>query len=135
MDFPLISWRRKIVLSEKTFDTGELTISYAEGLASGPPMVLLHGLTLDKESYQVLVPHLTSDWHLYACDLRGHGRFGRVVGRYLMADYISDTIAFLRGLVAEPAIIIGHSAGGLIALGVAAEAPELVRALVLLDPA
>ena len=91
------------MLSEKTFDTSDLTISYAEGPASGPPIVLLHGLTLDKESYQVLVPHLTPDWHLYACDLRGHGKSGRVAGRYLMADYIADTVTFLRGRVAEPA--------------------------------
>ena len=123
------------MLAERTFDTGELTISYAEGPTSGPPVVLLHGLTMNKQDYQVLIPHLTPDWHFYACDQRGHGRSGRVAGRYLMADYIADTIAFLLGRVAEPAIIIGHSLGGLVALGVAAEAPELVRALILLDPA
>jgi hypothetical protein len=34
------------MLSEKSFDTGELLLNYAEGPASGPPLALLHGLTL-----------------------------------------------------------------------------------------
>ena len=123
------------MLSEQTFTTDELTISYVEGPASGPPMVLLHGLTLRRQNYQALIPRFTADWHIYACDLRGHGKSGRVADRYLLADYIPDTVAFLRSRVTEPAVIVGHSLGGLIAPGVAAAAPELVRALILLDPA
>jgi pimeloyl-ACP methyl ester carboxylesterase len=123
------------VLLEHTFSTAELPINYAEGPASGPPMVLLHGVTARWQTLQSIIPHLTPDWHVYACDLRGHGRSGRLPNRYRMADYIADTIAFLRGRVAEPAAIVGASLGGLVALGVAAAAPELVSALVLLDPA
>ena len=123
------------MLTEHTFTTDELTINYGEGPVSGPPMVLLHGLTLLWQNYQPLIPHFSADWHIYACDLRGHGKSGRVADRYLLADYIADTVAFLRSRVNEPAVIVGHSLGGLIAPGVAAVAPELVRALILLDPA
>jgi pimeloyl-ACP methyl ester carboxylesterase len=122
------------MLSEHTFGTGELAINYGEGPASGPPMVLLHGATMRWQNFQSIIPHLTPDWHVYACDLRGHGRSGRVADRYRVVDYCADTIAFLHGRVAEPAIIVGASLSGLIALGVAAEAPEFVRALVLLEP-
>ena len=78
---------------------------------------------------------LNPEWHVFACDLRGHGRSGHVADRYLMADYIADTVAFVRGVLTEPAVLIGSSLGGLIALGVGAAVPELVRAVVLLDPA
>ena len=37
-------------------------------------------------------------------------------------------------MIGEPVILIGHSNGGTIALGVAAKIPELLRAVVLLDP-
>lgn len=123
------------MLTEQTFDAAGLTISYDEGPPSGPPMVLLHGLTLRRNGYRDLIAHFTPDWHVYSCDLRGHGRSGRVADRYRVVDYIPDIVAFLRDHVTEPATIVGHSLGGLIALGVAKEAPELVRALVLLDPA
>lgn len=123
------------MLSEKTFDTGELTISYDESPPSGPPMVLLHGLTLRRNGFEDLIAHFTPDWHVYSCDLRGHGRSGRIADRYRVVDYVPDIVAFLRTHMTEPATIIGHSLGGLIALGVAAVAPELVRAVVLLDPA
>lgn len=122
------------MLLEKTFDTGEITLSYAEGPPAGPPLVLLHGLTGNRFYWDPFIPHLTPSWHLYACDLRGHGKSGRVANHYHVPDYVRDIVAFLRHQVGEPAVLLGASLGALTALGTAAQLPTHTRALVLLDP-
>jgi pimeloyl-ACP methyl ester carboxylesterase len=78
------------VLTEKTFDTGEVVINYAEGPPSGPPMVLLHGSTQRWQFWQFLLPNLTSRWQVYLLDLRGHGKSGRVANQYRLVDYTRD---------------------------------------------
>ena len=67
-------------------------------------------------------------------DLRGHGRSGRAPGRYDLMEYVEDVEALIRHLGDEPAVVIGHSLGAMISIGLASEHPSLVRALVLEDP-
>ncbi len=55
-------------------------------------------------------------------------------GAYRVTDYADDVIALLRRQVGEPAVLVGHSLGAIVAIAVAAEAPEVVRAIVLEDP-
>ena len=122
------------MLTERDLDTGAITLHYAEGPDAGPPLVLLHGLTGNWQSMQIFFPVFTPAWHVYACDLRGHGGSGRIAGDYRLIDYVKDIATFLRGQVGAPAVLMGHSLGALTALGTAAQAPEQVRGLVLLDP-
>lgn len=126
-------------LEEKTFDTGEVTLNYAEGPANGPAVVLLHGLTDSWHGWEHLIPYLTGDWQVYAPDLRGHGQSGRGNGmgqkaRFNLEDYVRDVAAFLRGVVKTPALLVGHSLGAMTALYTGAAAPDQVRGLVLCDP-
>jgi pimeloyl-ACP methyl ester carboxylesterase len=120
-------------IREHTFDTGVVTINYAQGPPLGPPLVILHGGSGRWQYYQDVLPDLAVRFSLYAPDFRGHGRSGRVPGRYRFQDYADDTVAFLRRCVAEPAFLFGHSLGGMIALMVTAQAPDVVRALVVGD--
>ena len=73
------------MLTERQFDTGAVTLNYAEGPASGPPLVLLHGLSYRWQSWLAVMPTLALRWHLYAPDLRGFGRF-RPRARRLPSD-------------------------------------------------
>jgi pimeloyl-ACP methyl ester carboxylesterase len=120
-------------MREHRFDIGVVTINYAEGPSSGPPLVVLHGGCGRWQYYQDIYPDLATRHHLYAPDFRGHGKSGRVPGSYRLQDYTEDTIAFLRRCVAGPAYLFGHSLGGMIALMVAAQSPDVVRALVVGD--
>ena len=131
---PAFSAQNWLGVTEKKFDTGELIINYAEGPASGPAMVMLHGGTRWWQDWYKFTPALTPSWHVYACDLRGHGKSGRDGDHYRLNDYARDIIALLRKQVNEPAVLVGHSLGAMTAIGVAAQAPEYVRAVVLLDP-
>lgn len=122
-----------------TFDTGELTLSYAEGPDNGPPLVLLHGVTGRWQAHEPLMRALMDRWHVYALDLRGHGESGRAPehGAYLVRDYVRDIGAFIReGLPANAQVVLlGVSLGAMVALGTAAAIPDRVEGLVLIEPA
>jgi pimeloyl-ACP methyl ester carboxylesterase len=120
-------------IKEQSFDTGVVTLNYAEGSATGSSLVLLHGGNARWQFFSGIMPDLVDRWHLYAPDLRGQGKSGRVPGRYRLQDYTDDIIAFLRKCVGEPAHLLGVSLGGIIALMVAAQAPDLVLSAVVGD--
>ncbi|MEO8394080.1 MAG: alpha/beta hydrolase [Chloroflexota bacterium] len=118
--------------TEKSFDTGELTLNYLEA-GSGAPMVLLHGLSSQKEAWLPAIPTLTSHWHIYMPDLRGHGTSAHPADGYATGDYARDMGAFLKH-IGEPAVVMGHSLGALVTIAVASDYSDHVRAVILLDP-
>src|SRR3712207_1787845 len=122
------------MFTDKMFDTGIVSLNVAEGPAAGPPLVLLHGISACWQTFLSIMPPLAFRYQLYGVELRGHGRSGRVPGAYHLEHYAQDTLALLRQQIAAPAVLLGHSLGGLVAIQVAAAAADAVRALVLEDP-
>jgi pimeloyl-ACP methyl ester carboxylesterase len=118
---------------EKFFDTGKVKINYLDyGSASVEPLVMLHGGAWCWQEYLSLIPSLSQRWHTYALDLRGNGRSGWAAEHYRLEDFTEDTVEFVRQLNA-PAVLIGHSIGGVIALMAAARCPGKVKALIIED--
>lgn len=119
---------------EKIFETGIVKINYLD-YGSGPaaPIVMLHGGAWNWQEYLSLIPALAQDRQVYALDLRGNGRSGWVAGQYRLEDFTGDVEAFVSKLSA-PAVLVGHSIGGVIALMTAARHPEKVKALIVEDP-
>lgn len=110
---------------------------YSWGETSNPTIVLLHGLTDAGTTWPDAVRRWQGGYHLIAVDLRGHGRSPRFEPDQLTRCYqwwLSDTLDLLSTLDSAP-VVVGHSLGGLFALRAAAARPELVRGLVLEDPA
>jgi pimeloyl-ACP methyl ester carboxylesterase len=122
------------MIREKRFDTGAVKINYAEGPASGHPLVLIHGGGGCWQNLNPIIPSLATRWQIFAVDLRGHGRSDRVPGHYLPKHYVTDLIAFLDSQVTGPMVLFGHSLGGWIALLSAVKLREKVRGLILGDP-
>jgi pimeloyl-ACP methyl ester carboxylesterase len=121
-------------LTEHSFEAGPVTLNYVEGPDTGPPLVLLHDGSARWQAFESIIPELAARWHLYGPDLRGHGRSGRAAADgYRLQDYSADIITFLRDCLSEPAFLVGHSLGGMVALLVAAHCPEQVRAVVVGD--
>jgi pimeloyl-ACP methyl ester carboxylesterase len=118
---------------EKNFQAGEVSIHYAEGPPNGPPLVLLHGLARDWQSFSVLLPELSSRFHIFAPDLRGHGTSSHVARGYRIPDYALDISAFLKE-AAPAAAIFGHSLGAEVGMCAAADKDCQVSALILGDP-
>jgi pimeloyl-ACP methyl ester carboxylesterase len=118
---------------EKTFDTGKVKINYLDyGSESAGPLVMLHGGAWCWQEYVSLIPALSQRWRTYALDLRGNGRSGWVAREYRLEDFTGDNVDFLRQLN-MPAVLIGHSIGGVIALMASARCPERVKALIIED--
>jgi esterase len=106
-----------------------------EGDRSAPPVLLLHGITSSSATYDWLVPHLVDDYRVVRLDFRGHGRSGRAPGTYGFPAYVSDAVAVCEQVVAAPCVAVGHSLGGGVAASVAQQRPDLLKAVVLEDPA
>src|SRR5205823_4428546 len=105
------------------------------GGASGePPIVLLHQSLARSEDWENIFPRLATRYRAIAYDARGHGKSGRAAD-YSLRAFADDTLRILREIAKEPSVLIGHSLGALAALVAAGDAPELVRGLVLEDPA
>ncbi len=121
------------MLAERRFHTGTVEINYGGGPPAGPPLVILHGGAASWHYGAALIDLLVARWHVFAPDFRGHGKSGRVPGHYRLTDYAEDIAAFLAEVVGEPAVVIGHSLGGEVAVMVAAHYPVLVRAVVVGD--
>jgi pimeloyl-ACP methyl ester carboxylesterase len=120
-------------IQQQILDTGKLKLNFAETPDIGPPLILLHGLGRRWQVFLPLIPSLASHWHIYAPDLRGHGKSTHVARGYRISQYADDIVRFLTGVVAEPAILFGHSLGGMVSMWIAAHHPDLVRALILGD--
>jgi pimeloyl-ACP methyl ester carboxylesterase len=120
-------------ITEREFNAGEVRLNYAEGPPNGAPLLLLHGLGRRWQVFLPLIPALSMRWHIFAPDLRGHGKSARVPRSYQGTQYSDDITRFLRDRVSAPAVLFGHSLGGMVGMWVASRHPELVRALILGD--
>ncbi len=118
------------MLREFSLDTPQVNLNLAGGPANGPLLLLLHGFTNRWQVFLPVLPELIQNWHVVACDFRGHGKSGRVEGGYTAAGFFADAAAVLQHFGQEPVFILGHSMGGSIALHLAQEYPERVRAVV-----
>lgn len=105
---------------EKTFGARGVSVHYAEGPQNGPPLVLLHGLARDWKSFSVLLPELSSRFHVFALDLRGHGGSRHVTRGYGIDELAEDVATFLATLLPGGAAIFGHSLGAMVGMCVAA---------------
>jgi pimeloyl-ACP methyl ester carboxylesterase len=100
---------------------------------SGQPILLLHGLMGRASTWWPVARWLTAYGRVVGFDARSHGRNPHRGGQWRTPDFIADVAEVLSEL--GPSIVIGHSMGGLHAVGAAAEHPELVRAVVVEDMA
>jgi lipase len=102
--------------------------------AGAVPVVLLHGLT-DSSACWPSVRHRYPGRPVVALDARGHGGTPLPDEPFTVAALAADAAQALRALDLGPALVVGHSMGGVTAEELALTAPELVAGLVLEDPA
>ena len=117
---------------EVRLSTG-IRLHYAEqGAASGEPIILLHGYSDSWFSFSRVLTPLAREAHVYALDLRGHGKSDKPAAGYHMRDLAADVVAFMDAKGIVRATVIGHSMGGFVAQQVALVAPKRVSRLVLI---
>lgn len=118
-------------------DVNGVTLHYQliGGPASKPVIVFANSLGTDFRIWRDVIIRLAGDFAIVTYDKRGHGLSGIGTSPYSIDDHVDDLAALLDFLNVRDAIICGLSVGGLIAQGLYASRPELVRALVLCDTA
>jgi 3-oxoadipate enol-lactonase len=105
---------------------------FYEERGSGPPILFIHGTGADSDIWSGSVA-LGADYRCIAYDRRGYGRSPLPAGESISLE-ANDAAALLKLLGAVPAMIVGHSLGGVIALDLAVEHPQLVAGLLLVEP-
>lgn len=111
------------------FQNGVASVHY-EVIGEGRPLLMIAGTASDGASWGPLLPLLV-DRRVISIDNRGSGQT-RVDGPIETADMVDDCAALLEHLGEGPIDVVGHSLGGHIALGLAAEHPGRVARVVTL---
>jgi pimeloyl-ACP methyl ester carboxylesterase len=110
-----------------------MRIHYLEWGRSGPHIILLHGMNGDARVWRDLAPILASDYHVMAPDRRGTGESDKPNKGYDFQTLVNDVALFSENLKLKSVIVIGHSFGAQLALMLAANKPELLSSVVLID--
>jgi len=109
-------------------------INYAEGPNNGPALLLIHGQTGRWRDYAPVLKALSEHYHIFAIDCYGHGLSSSNPETYSAQAMGEDYVWFIENIINEPVVISGHSSGGLLTAWIAANAPDIVRGVVLEDP-
>lgn len=109
-------------------------LSYAEA-GAGPPLLMIHGTLGDQRSWGAQMDAFGARHHAMALSMR-HTWPGewKDDGDFTIGRHTSDVAGFIAALGEGPVRLVGHSRGGHIAFRVAQHHPELISALVLLEP-
>jgi pimeloyl-ACP methyl ester carboxylesterase/tetratricopeptide (TPR) repeat protein len=107
-------------------------LAYVEqGDPNGTPVILLHGYTDSRRSFDRILPHLPRSLRVFAVTQRGHGTSDKPEGSYESDVFARDVAGFLDVSGIERAVIVGHSMGSTVAQRFAVEYPQRTLALVL----
>jgi len=101
------------------------------GPPEGPPVVLLHGVGGSRSNWALVAPELARARRVLVVDLPGHGRSSALPAAPGLAPYADRVAKLMEDEGLAPAVVVGHSLGGLVGIRLAGRRPELVCGLVL----
>ena len=123
-------------MKERFTESNGIELHYLDYISDGATMFLLPGLTANAYNFDGLIQAgLSERLHILAVDLRGRGLSSKPSTGYKMSDHAADIIGLMDDLDISQAIIGGHSFGGLLSLYLAANYPDRVSKLVVMDAA
>src|SRR5438874_8320443 len=110
-------------------DGDDVSLNYAVA-GDGEPVTLLHGFTLNGQSWRELVNRMPPGWQWLMPDLRGHGATRISPGAPVTMDACTHDLEMLwNHLGIERSHLVGYSMGGRLAVHVAVRLPERTRSL------
>jgi pimeloyl-ACP methyl ester carboxylesterase len=118
--------------AEKSAEVNGVRINYKIG-GQGPPVVLLHGYTETSHMWLPLMPLLAKNHTFIAPDLRGAGNSERPQGGYDKKTMAKDVRELVHQLGYKQVSLVGHDIGLMVAYAYAAQYPEEVSKVILMD--
>ncbi|KQS57698.1 hydrolase [Brevundimonas sp. Leaf363] len=138
MDAALLSPPRRIMRPiVNRWGKGEMAVLDFGDAKRPVDLVFVHANGFNAVTYRTLLAPLSASLRIWAPDLRGHGHSRLPVGakgRRGWIDHRDDLIDLLAAMDGPPVVLGGHSMGAVSGLLAAAERPDRVSKLVLLDP-
>ena len=130
-------WLPKVIAAgfkQQMIHINDVQLNYVEGPDNGPPLVLLHAQHMEWLSYSRVLPALSESFHVFAIDYPGHGGTVTPDDYPMTADRIGADLGAFIETIGEAVFLSGNSSGGLLSVWLAANRPDLVRAVMLEDP-
>ncbi len=121
-------------LQKKFVETSVGRIAYYETPGKLGPLLLIHGNSCSKEYMIKQLDGLGSKYKMIAIDLPGHGESGNALNpskNYTLTGYAHTMAEVIQKLHLNPAIVVGWSFGGHVAIEMMAENPELLKAVLI----
>lgn len=119
----------------KFFDLGGYPLAYLEA-GKGAPLLLIHGSMSDYRAFTLQMAGFAAKYRTISLSLRhSYPEAWDGKGEYNVALHADDVARVIRGMGIAPAHILGHSRGGSVAMVMALKHPELVKSLILPEPA
>ena len=107
---------------------------YQGGSDNGTPIVFLHGVGLRAESWSAQLDYFGKEQQLFIWDMPGHGDSARLQADLIEVDSFVERLSqFMQDVVRQPAVLVGHSMGALLAVNYAARYPERCKAVAALN--
>lgn len=101
---------------------------------AGAPVVILHGLMGSARNWATIAKELAATHRVLTPDLRNHGR-SPWADRMSFDEMAGDVVAAIEARGLAPAMLVGHSLGGKVAMRLALTRPDLAARLVVVDVA
>lgn len=118
-----------------TIQVNNINLHYVEHPSDGPVLLLMHGLTANAHVFDGIIPELKKSYRVICPDLRGNGLSDKPAFCYTVEDHVQDILGLISHLGNEPVYLGGHSFGGYLAFYMAANYPQVVSKLLILDAA
>jgi len=112
-----------------------IKLAYVDEGTGSETIIMIHGLGSYLHAWKKNISELSKNYRVIAIDLPGYGRSSKAPHSGLMTFYAGVVAEFIQKLQLEPVNLAGHSMGGQIAMVLTLEKPELVKRLILVDPA
>lgn len=112
-----------------------IRLAYVDEGNGSETILMIHGLGSYLPAWKKNISELSKYYRIIAVDLPGYGKSSKDPHSGLMTFYAGVIADLIRKLELGPVNLAGHSMGGQIAMVLALEKPELVKRLILVDPA
>jgi pimeloyl-ACP methyl ester carboxylesterase len=113
--------------------SGLTLYTYDAGAGGATPMLLIHGLADEADTWRHVIVPLSANRRVVAFDLPGFGRSDKPKRSHTIPFFQNVVIELLDALSIQRAILIGHSLGAVLAHSIALNYPERVERLILID--